>query len=71
MTRKRIGQNTGNSGRINLSGPELDQLDANVGDSVNVDIAESKNIAHAMIDNSTHKEFVIVSKSSSTEGSDE
>lgn len=71
MTRKRIGQNTGNSGRINLSGPELDQLDADVGDSVNVDIAESKNIAHAMIDNSTHEEFVIVSKPRTTEGSDE
>ena len=71
MTRKRIGQNTGNSGRISLSGLELKQFDAAVGDPVKVDIAESKNIAHAMVDNSNHEEFVIVSKPESTGGTDE
>ncbi len=68
MTRKRIGQNTGNSGRINLSGLELDQFNANVGDPVKVDIAESKSIAHAMIENGNYGEFVIVSKPESTGG---
>ncbi|RQG90886.1 hypothetical protein EA473_20035 [Natrarchaeobius chitinivorans] len=68
MTRKRIGQNTGNSGRINLSGLELNQFDADVGDPVKVDIAESKSIAHAMVDNSDYGEFVIVSKPESTGG---
>lgn len=62
MTHKQIGQNTGNSGRVNLSGPELRQFDADVGDGIKVDIAESKEIVHAIIDNSDHGEFVIVSK---------
>ena len=75
MTQKTIGQNTGQSGRVNLSGPELDQFDAEVGDAIKVDIAESKGIAKAIIENSTESEFVIVSKpvadSSSTEELDE
>ncbi|RJX42935.1 hypothetical protein DM826_08030 [Halonotius aquaticus] len=75
MTQKTIGQNTGQSGRVNLSGPELDQFDAEVGDAIKVDIAESKGIAKAIIENSTESEFVIVSKpaadSSSTEEIDE
>lgn len=75
MTQKTIGQNTGQSGRVNLSGPELAQFDAEVGDQIKVDIAESKAIAKAIIENSAEDEFVIVSKpaaaSSSTEGTDE
>ena len=62
MTRKQIGQNTGHSGRVSLSGPELDQFKADVGVSIKVDVAESKAIAKALIDNSDHDEFVIVSK---------
>jgi hypothetical protein len=75
MTQKTIGQNTGRSGRVNLSGPELEQFDAEVGDSIKVDIAESKGIAKAIIENSSEDEFVIVSKPttdlSSTEDADE
>ncbi|KTG11417.1 hypothetical protein AUR64_03950 [Haloprofundus marisrubri] len=62
MTRKTIGQNSGHSGRINLSGPELDKFDASLGDQIKVDIAESKDIAHAIVDNSDYEEFIIVSK---------
>ena len=64
MTQKIIGQNTGQSGRVNLSGPELDQFDADVGENIKVDVAESKGIAKAIIENSTESEFVIVSKPS-------
>jgi hypothetical protein len=75
MTQKTIGQNTGRSGRVNLSGPELEQFDAEVGDPIKVDIAESKGIAKAIIENSSEEEFVIVSKpatdSSFTEDADE
>jgi hypothetical protein len=75
MTQKTIGQNTGNSGRVNLSGPDLNKFDAEVGDPIKVDIAESKDIAKALIENSSKDKFVIVSKpevgSSSLEGSDE
>lgn len=75
MTQKTIGQNTGRSGRVNLSGPELDKFDAEVGDPIKVDIAESKEIAKAIIENSVKSEFVIVSKpevdSSSVGGADE
>jgi hypothetical protein len=62
MPQKTIGQNTGLSGRVNLSGPELEQFDAEVGDPIKVDIAESKAIAKAIIENSSEDEFVIVSK---------
>lgn len=75
MAQKSIGQNTGQSGRVNLSGPELEQFDAEVGDPIKVDIAESKAIAKAIIENSAEDEFVIVSKpattSSPTEETDE
>ena len=75
MTQKTIGQNTGQSGRVNLSGPELDKFDAEVGDSIKIDIAESKGIAKAIVENSVESEFVIVSKpevdSSSMEDADE
>lgn len=62
MTRKQLGKNTGRSGRVNLSGPELEKFDAEVGEPIKVDIAESKEIAHALINNSDHGEFIIVSK---------
>lgn len=62
MTRKQIGKNTGRSGRVNLSGPELEKFDAEVGEPIKVDIAESKEIAHALINNSDRGEFIIVSK---------
>jgi len=62
MTQKTIGQNTGQSGRVNLSGPELEQFDVEVGDTIKVDVAESKGIAKAIVENSTESEFVIVSK---------
>ena len=62
MTEKVVGKNTGRSGRVNLSGPELDKFDAAVGDTIKIDVAESKDIARAIIDNSDHDEFVIVSK---------
>ncbi len=62
MTQKTIGQNTGQSGRVNLSGPELAQFDADVGDPIKIDVAESKGIAKAIIENSVEEEFVIVSK---------
>jgi len=64
MTRKQISKNTGRSGRVNLSGPELDKFDAEVGEPIKIDIAESKEIAHALINNSDHEEFIIVSKPS-------
>lgn len=67
MTRKQIGKNTGKSGRVSLSGPELDKFDAEVGESIKVDIAESKEIAHALINNSDRGEFIIVSKPSQQE----
>ena len=62
MTHKQIGKNTGRSGRVNLSGPELDKFDAEVGEPIKIDIAESKEIAHALINNSDRGEFIIVSK---------
>lgn len=71
MTQKTIGQNTGQSGRVNLSGPELNKFIADVGDPIKVDVAESKDIAHAIIDNSSHGEFVIVSKPADEDDSNE
>ncbi|MFC7230020.1 hypothetical protein N0B31_21720 (plasmid) [Salinirubellus salinus] len=52
---------------MNLSGPELDKFDAEVGEPIKIDIAESKEIAHALINNSDRGEFIIVSKPSQQE----
>lgn len=62
MARKKVAQNTGDSGRVNLSGPELEKFDADVGDPIKVDVAESKEIAQAIVDHSDQEEFIIVSK---------
>jgi hypothetical protein len=62
MTRKRVGRNAGNSGRVNLSGPELEQFGAEIGSPIKIDIAESKAIALAMIEHSADQKFIIVSK---------
>ena len=60
MAQKKIGRNTGQSGRVNISGDELDQLGLTVGSAVDVDVAESKDIARALIDNKDAERFLIV-----------
>jgi antitoxin component of MazEF toxin-antitoxin module len=60
MTRKQIGRNTGNSGRINVSGSELEQLGVEIGDAVDVEVVDAKEIAHALIDSKDPEEFLIV-----------
>jgi hypothetical protein len=62
MTRKTIGQNTGKSGRVSLSGTKIGKFDSTVDDARKVDIAESKAIARAISDNADHDVFVSVSK---------
>ena len=60
MTRKTIARNSGNSGRVNISGPELEKLEAEIGDGVDVDIADTKDVAHALIDSKDTDRFLIV-----------
>ena len=60
MTRKQIGRNTGNSGRINVSGSELEQLGVEIGDAVDVEVVNAKEIAHALINSQDSEEFLIV-----------
>lgn len=60
MTRKQIGRNTGNSGRINVSGSELEQLGVEIGDAVDVEVVDAKEIARALIDSKDSEEFLIV-----------
>lgn len=60
MTRKQIGRNTGNSGRINVSGAELEQLGVDLGDAVDIEVVDAKEIAHALIDSKDSEEFLIV-----------
>lgn len=62
MTRKQIGRNTGNSGRINVSGAELQKLGLEIGDAVEVEAAASADIAHALIDNKERNTFLIVTQ---------
>lgn len=71
MTRKKIGRNQGDSGRLHLSGSELEQFGVNVGDEVKVNIAESRSIAHAMIDNVSKDDFIIISPASQLGESEE
>lgn len=60
MTRKQIGRNTGNSGRINVSGSELEELGVEIGDAVDVDVVDATEVAHAIIDSKDSEEFLIV-----------
>jgi hypothetical protein len=73
MAHKKIAQNQGDSGRVNLSGSELKQFGAEIGESVEVDVAESPAVAKAMIDTKDSKSFIIVSKTTteSIEGNNE
>ena len=60
MTRKTIGRNTGKSGRINVSGSELGQLGVELGDSIDVEVVNSAEVAHALIGNKDTDKFLIV-----------
>lgn len=60
MTQKQIGRNTGKSGRVNLSGSELEKLGVEIGESVEVTVVDSREVAHAIIDSQDTEEFLIV-----------
>jgi antitoxin component of MazEF toxin-antitoxin module len=60
MTRKSIARNSGNSGRVNISGSELEELETEIGDDVDVDVADTKDVAHAIIDSKDTDRFLIV-----------
>jgi hypothetical protein len=60
MSRKQIGRNTGKSGRVNVSGSELQKLGLDIGDAVEVDIAESTDVARALIESKDADCFLIV-----------
>jgi hypothetical protein len=60
MVQKKIGRNTGESGRVNISGSELDQLGLAIGSAVDVDVAESRDVAQALIDSKDADRFLIV-----------
>ena len=63
MAQKKIGRNTGESGRVNVSGSELDQLGLAIGSAVDINVAESKNVAQALIDSKDAERFLIVAPS--------
>ena len=60
MTRKSIARNSGNSGRVNISGSELNELKAEIDDDVDVDVADTKDVAYALIDSKDAGRFLIV-----------
>jgi hypothetical protein len=60
MTRKTIARNTGQSGRVNISGSELEILGAEIGDDIELDIADTNQLAHALIDSKEASRFLIV-----------
>jgi hypothetical protein len=60
MTRETVAQNMGDSGRINVSGAELETLGADVGDDIELNVADTKAIAHALIDSKATERFLIV-----------
>lgn len=60
MTRKSIARNSGNSGRVNISGSELETLGAEIGDDIEVDVVDASEVAHALIDSKDADRFLIV-----------
>lgn len=71
MTQETIKGNMGRPDCSDLSGPELTQFDAEVGDPVKIDIAELSEIATTTTENNGERESVVnfkpVDTSSSTE----
>lgn len=63
MAQKTIGRNTGESGRVNVSGSELDHLGLAIGSTVDVDVAESRDVAQALINSKDAERFLIVTPS--------
>jgi len=63
MTQKKIAQNQGDSGRVNLSGSELAQFGGTIGDSIVVAVAETTAIAKAMLDSKASSSYIIISES--------
>ena len=60
MTCKQVRRNAGNSGRINVSGPELDRLGLEIGDAVDVEFADPTAVAQDLIGSKDSDEFLIV-----------
>ena len=60
MTWKQIGRNAANSGRINVSGSPHQQLEVEIGDAADVEVATSADIARATIDTTDAEMFLIV-----------
>jgi hypothetical protein len=60
MPQKSIARNLGNSGRVNIFGSELGKLEAGIGDDIDVDVADTKNVAHALISSKDADRFPIV-----------
>jgi len=60
MSEKTISRNSGNSGRVNISGSELKVLEAKIGDDVDVDAVDTKDVAHAIINSKDTDRFLII-----------
>lgn len=59
---KKVARNNGRSGRITLSGDELHRLGVDVGDEIRIDVAESPDVARALIETLDAESFVLVSR---------
>jgi hypothetical protein len=59
MTLKSIARKSGQSGRVNISS-ELEMLDFVIGDYVDIDIADSREIAHTNIKTKDKDCFLII-----------
>ncbi|WP_418282813.1 hypothetical protein [Halorubrum sp. DTA98] len=60
MTRKHVERNAGNSGRINVSGSELDTLGLEIGDAVDVEVSDPTAVTRARIASTVSDELLIV-----------
>jgi hypothetical protein len=45
---------------VNISGSELNVLEAGIGDDVDVDAVDTKDVAHAIIDSKDTDRFLII-----------
>ena len=62
MGRKKVGRHSSHSGRTNLSGSELTELGIEIGDRIEIDLADTKEIAHALIDSKRSDRLLIVTQ---------
>jgi len=59
MAHKIIARNPGNFGRVNVSASDLEKLEAETSDDIDIDVADTEDVAQTFIDSKDVDRFLI------------